>query len=67
MNVEEENSLTVSIEPKYATNKTIAWTSSNPAVVTVELGKVKAIAPGAAKIIAKSANGKVAECEVIVK
>lgn len=67
MTVDEENALTVSVEPKYATNKAIAWTSSNPAVVTVELGKVKAVAPGEAKIIAKSANGKTAECNVVVK
>lgn len=67
MSVNEENALTVSIEPKYATNKTIEWTSSNPAVATVNLGKIKALAVGETQIIAKSANGKTAICKVIVK
>ena len=67
MTVNEENALTVSIEPRYATNKTISWTSSNPNVVTVELGKVKAVAEGEAVITAKSVNGKTATCTVTVK
>ena len=67
MTVNEENALTVSFEPKYATNKSIVWTSSNPLVATVELGKIKALAVGETTITAKTANGKVATCVVVVK
>ena len=67
MSVNEENNLTVSFEPKYASNKAIAWTSSNPSVATVQLGKIKALAEGETVITAKTANGKTATCTITVK
>lgn len=65
--VNEEDKLTPSITPKYATNKSIKWTSSNDKIVTVDIGgKIKAISEGEAIITATTANGKKASCEIIV-
>jgi len=44
--------LTARIFPENATNKEVTWTSSDTEVVTVEDGKVEAIAPGEATITA---------------
>ena len=67
MLVNEENTLTTSLEPKYATNKTITWSSSNTKVATVENGKIKALSPGEVQITATSSNGKKAICSITVK
>lgn len=45
------------IRPSNATNKTLAWSSSNTSVATVNNGMVKAVAPGNATITAKSTDG----------
>lgn len=60
--------LTATIKPSTATNKTLTWTSSNPSVAKVDKnGKVTAIKNGTAKITCKSANGKTATCTVTVR
>ena len=60
--------LTATVSPANATNKTLTWTSSNPSVATVDKnGKVTAIKNGTATITCKSANGKKATCTVTVK
>ena len=47
--------LTATVAPASATNKTLSWTSSNKKIATVSAkGVVKAIAPGTATITAKS-------------
>ncbi|MDO4781736.1 MAG: Ig-like domain-containing protein [Capnocytophaga felis] len=63
---EGEKALTATVLPENATDKAIAWKSSNTEVATVENGKVKALKAGKATITAQSANGKTAKCEVIV-
>lgn len=59
--------LTATVAPKNATNKTVTWKSSNTKVATVKNGKVTAKAAGTAKITVKTANGKTATCKVTVK
>ena len=59
--------LTATVAPSNATNKTITWKSSNTSVATVtSAGKVTAVAKGSATITAKSNNGKTATCSVTV-
>lgn len=63
---EGEKALVATVLPENATDKTITWKSSNTEVAAVENGKVKALKAGKAIITAQSANGKTAQCEVIV-
>ena len=58
MEVSNKAKLTPIIYPQNATNKTISWTSSNPAIATVdESGNVIAKQIGEAIIIAETVNG----------
>ena len=61
-------SLTATINPVNAANKSLTWTSDNTAVATVnENGVVTAVAEGTAKITVKTADGeKTAVCTVTV-
>lgn len=59
-------SLTATVLPENATDKTVTWTSSNRAVATVEDGYVYGIAPGTATITARTVNGKTATCTITV-
>ncbi len=59
--------ITATISPSNATNKTVTWTTSNSSVATVSKGKITAKGAGTATITAKTANGKTATCEVTVK
>ena len=61
-----EETLTVTVAPDDATDKTVTWTSDNTAIATVENGKVTAVAAGRATITAK-AGDKTAACAVTVK
>lgn len=50
--------ITTTIVPSNATNKTLKWTSSNTGVATVDSsGKVKGVGPGSATITATSTDG----------
>ena len=65
-----DNTITLkaTVSPSNATVKTVTWTSSNTKVAKVDKqGKVTAVAPGTAKITAKSNNGKVATSTITVK
>ena len=63
---EADVTLTATVKPDDATDKTVTWTSSNPAVATVDAnGKVHAVAVGTATITAQ-AGDKTATCVVTV-
>lgn len=65
--VGDEYTLTATISPEDATDKSITWKSSNRAIATVdENGKVTAVAVGTVSIYASSSNGLTAECIVHV-
>lgn len=59
--------LTATVTPSNATNRTVTWTSSDPAVARVVNGVVTPVAPGRATITASVDNGRrTATCEVTV-
>ena len=62
----ETATLTATVLPENATDKTVTWTSDTPAVATVADGVVTAVAEGTAKITAKAGDASVL-CTVTVK
>lgn len=68
MNLEvgQTGTLTATVTPDNATNKTVTWTTSNDKVATVANGVVTAVGKGTATITA-AADGKTATCTVTVK
>ena len=62
----KSTSLSATVLPAYAKDKTVTWTSSNTKVATVSNGKVTAKSAGTATITAKTKNGKKATCKVTV-
>lgn len=58
--------LIATISPDDADNKSVSWSSSNEAVVTVANGSVKAVGEGSAVITAKTTNKLAATCTVVV-
>lgn len=61
----DTESLTVTVSPNDATDKTITWTSSKEEVATVKDGIITAVKEGEATITAK-AGDKTASCKVVV-
>jgi uncharacterized protein YjdB len=62
---EQTTTLTATVNPSDATNKTVTWTTSDASIVTVDNGTITAIKEGKATITAK-AGEKTAECKVTV-
>ena len=63
----EEETLSATINPSTATDKTLTWTSDNESVVTVDQkGKITAASEGTATITVTSKNGKKATANVNV-
>ena len=59
--------LTATVAPTTATDKTVTWTSNNPAVATVSAGYVTALTSGAATITVTTTDGNfTATCAVTV-
>lgn len=67
LEVGQTGTLTATIKPDNATDKTVTWTSSNDKVATVVDGTVAAVGEGTATITATAANGKKDTCKVTVK
>ena len=65
--VGDEKTLTATVTPEDAPDKTVTWTSSDPEVVSVDSGKLTALKEGTAVITATAANGKSAQCKVTVE
>lgn len=63
----QTRTLTATVTPDNATDKTVTWTSSNDKVATVVDGTVAAVGEGTATITATAANGKKDTCKVTVK
>ena len=61
----DEATLSATVKPDDATDKTVTWSTSSASVVTVENGKVKAVGGGTATIMAK-AGEQSATCAVTV-
>lgn len=60
--------LTATVSPSNASNKKVTWTSSNPAIATVDQnGNVKGVKAGIVTITVKTANGKTATYKVTVQ
>jgi len=66
VNVDSTVTLTASVSPSTATDKTITWSSSDTSVATVSNGIVKGVSEGTATITAKSSNGKTATAKITV-
>lgn len=67
LKVGETKQLSLDCDPGDA-NEPVEWTSSNPDIVTVEHGKLTAIAPGTAKITATTKIGKKTDnIQIVVK
>ncbi len=62
----ESETITATVKPDDATDKTVSWSSSDPAVATVDGGKITAVKEGTATITAK-AGDKTATCKVTVE
>ena len=64
----DSETLTATIEPGDATNKTVTWSSDKPGVAAVDAsGNVTAVAAGNATITAMADGGKTATCVVQVR
>ena len=64
----EELTLTATVNPDNATDKSVTWTTSDASVASVENGKVTALKAGTATITVTTADsGKTATCDVTVK
>lgn len=65
----DTQTLKATVAPDNATDKSVTWSSSAPAVATVDAsGKVTAVAPGTATITVKTTDGgKTATCALTVR
>ncbi len=64
----EELTLTATVNPDNATDKSVTWTTSDASVASVENGKITALKAGTATITVTTADGgKTATCDVTVK
>ena len=61
-----EGTLTPTIAPSNATNKSVTWISSDDSIATVTNGKIKALKAGKVTITARSSNNLTATCQVTV-
>ena len=68
MNIGDNKTLTATVLPADATDKSVTWSSSDKSVATVSNGKVTALAAGSATVTVKTNDGNfTATCSVTVK
>ena len=67
LTVGESATLTATVMPANATDKSVMWSSSDPSVATVENGRITAVGEGTATVTVTTSNGKTASCTVTVK
>ena len=66
--VGDSETLVATVSPSNATDKSLAWSSSNSSIVTVDSsGKVNAVKAGTATIVVKTSNNKIATCNVTIE
>ena len=58
--------LIATINPSYATDKSLTWQTSDDKIATVADGIVTGVAEGKVTITVTTSNGKTATCEVTV-
>ena len=64
----EKATLTATVTPANATDKSVTWTSSDPPVAAIDNGEILAGKPGTATITVKTKDGgKTATCKVTVE
>lgn len=66
LSVGESASISATILPSDTTDKTLAWSSTDPTVAVYENGEIKGLKAGSTVITATASNGKNAICSVIV-
>ena len=67
LTVGNSETLTATVSPDNATNKTVTWSTSDANIATVSDGKVTAVAEGTAKVtVTTTDGGKTATCNVTV-
>lgn len=58
----ESTTITATVSPENATDKTVAWYSADPAIATVENGVITAVSEGIVNIYATANDGTVRAC-----
>ena len=63
----EALTLSARVLPDFADDLSVSWSSTDPAVATVDSsGRVTAVAPGRCRIVARTANGRQDACDITV-